>query len=167
MILLEILIKGFWSGIAAVGFAILFNVPRRTLFPIGALGAIGGLIKFGAIFFEIGIVFASFIGATLIGIISIKLAHMKKSPPLIFSIPAVIPMVPGAFAYRMMLGLIALISFEDADNYIQTLISTVNNGAKMIFILISLAIGVSMPMLITRKESIKKAKFNTNTKIAK
>jgi uncharacterized membrane protein YjjB (DUF3815 family) len=163
MILLEILTKGFWSGIAAVGFAILFNVPRRTLFPIGALGAIGGLIKFGAIFFEIGIVFASFIGATLIGIISIKLAHMKKSPPLIFSIPAVIPMVPGAFAYRMMLGLIALISFEDADNYIQTLISTVNNGAKMIFILISLAIGVSMPMLITRKESIKKAKITKNT----
>jgi uncharacterized membrane protein YjjB (DUF3815 family) len=167
MILLEILTKGFWSGIAAVGFAILFNVPKRTLFPIGAIGALGGLIKFGAMFFEIGIVFASFIGATLIGMISIKLAHMKKSPPLIFSIPAVIPMVPGAFAYRMMLGLIALISIENADNYIQTLISTVNNGAKMIFILISLAIGVSMPMLITRKESIKKAKFNTDTKIAK
>ncbi|MCY1722709.1 threonine/serine exporter family protein [Prolixibacteraceae bacterium Z1-6] len=157
MILLGILIKAFWSGIAAVGFAILFNVPIRTLFPIGALGAIGGLIKFGSMFLGVEIVFASFIGATIIGIISIQMAHMKKSPPLVFSIPGVIPMVPGAFAYRMMLGLIALIDLEDTDIYIQTLIDTVNNGAKMIFVLISLAIGVSMPMLITRKESIKKS----------
>ena len=162
MILLGIFIKAFWSGIAAIGFAILFNVPKRTLFPIGAMGAVGGFIKFGGMFLGIGIVLASFIGATIIGIISIQMAHMKKSPPLIFSIPGVIPMVPGAFAYRMMLGLIALIDLEDKDTYIQTLIDTVNNGAKMIFILISLAIGVSIPMLISRKESIKKLKEPTN-----
>ena len=126
------------------------------------MGAIGGFIKFGGMFLGIGIVLASFIGATIIGIISIQMAHMKKSPPLIFSIPGVIPMVPGAFAYRMMLGLIALIDLEDKDTYIQTLIDTVNNGAKMIFILISLAIGVSIPMLISRKESIKKLKEPTN-----
>ncbi|WP_319499836.1 threonine/serine exporter family protein [uncultured Draconibacterium sp.] len=162
MILLGILIKAFWSGIAAIGFAILFNVPKRTLFAIGAMGAVGGFIKFGGMFLGIEIVLASFIGATIIGIISIQMAHIKKSPPLIFSIPGVIPMVPGAFAYRMMLGFIALIDLEDKDTYIQTLIDTVNNGAKMIFILISLAIGVSIPMLITRKESIKKLKEPTN-----
>lgn len=158
--ILELLLKGFWSGIAAIGFAILFNVPLRTLFPIGMMGAIGGLIKFGAMFMGVEIVFASFIGATVIGIISIQMAHMKKSPPLVFSIPGVIPMVPGAFAYRMMLGLIALIELEDTDAYLQTLIDMVNNGAKMVFILMALAIGVSVPMLITRKESIKRSKFN-------
>lgn len=164
--ILELLTKGFWSGIAALGFAILFNVPKRTLLPIAAMGAIGGFIKFGAMFLGVGIVFASFIGAIIIGVISIQMAHMKKSPPLVFSIPGVIPMVPGAFAYRMMLGLIALIDMSDTDAYIETLIDTVNNGAKMIFILISLAIGVSMPLLISRKESIKKSKFNDKTLIS-
>lgn len=163
--MLELLLKGFWSGIAAVGFAILFNVPKRTLFPIGAMGAIGGLVKFGLMYFGVGIVFSSFVGATVVGIISIQMAHLKKSPPLVFSIPGVIPMVPGAFAYRMMLGLIALIRLEDSDTYIQTLIDMVNNGAKMSFILMSLAIGVSMPMLITRKESIKRSKFNKEKKV--
>ncbi|WP_167610289.1 threonine/serine exporter family protein [Maribellus sediminis] len=163
--MLELLLKGFWSGIAAVGFAILFNVPKRTLFPIGALGAIGGLVKFGLMYFGVGIVFSSFVGATVVGIISIQMAHLKNSPPLVFSIPGVIPMVPGAFAYRMMLGLIALIQLEDSDTYIQTLIDMVNNGAKMSFILMSLAIGVSMPMLITRKESIKRSKFNKEKKV--
>jgi uncharacterized membrane protein YjjB (DUF3815 family) len=74
-------------------------------------------------------------------------------------------MVPGFFAYKMMLGLIALTSIENTDAYLQTLIETVNNGAKMMFILISLGIGVAIPMLLTRKESIKKSKFNKTKKV--
>lgn len=164
--ILEILIKSFWAGIAAIGFGVLFNVPRRVIFPIWVLGLLGGLIKFTAMHFQVGIVFASFIGATVIGIISIQMAHMKNSPPLVFSIPSVIPMVPGFFAYKMMLGLIALAGIENSDVYIKTLADTVNNGAKMMFILIALGTGVAIPMLITRKESIKKSKFNKKKKLA-
>jgi uncharacterized membrane protein YjjB (DUF3815 family) len=162
--ILEILIKSFWAGIAAIGFAVLFNVPRRVLFSIWSLGAIGGMIKFSAMHFESGIVLASFLGATVIGIISIQMAHMRNSPPLVFSIPSVIPMIPGVFAYKMMLGLIALTEIEKTDVYLQTLIETVNNGAKMSFVLIALGIGVALPMLITRKESIKKSEFNKGKK---
>lgn len=166
MEILEIITKSFWSGIAAIGFAVLFNVPRRVIFSIWTLGALGGLIKFSVMNFDIGIVFASFLGATAIGIVSIQMAHMRNSPPLVFSIPSVIPMVPGFFAYKMMLGLIALTSIENTDTYIQTLIQTVNNGAKTMFVLISLGTGVAIPMLLTRKESIKKSKFNKIKKVA-
>ncbi len=166
MELTEILIKSFWSGIAAIGFAILFNVPQRTLLAIWSMSAVGGLIKFSAMHFETGIVFASFLGATAIGIISIQMAHMRNSPPLVFSIPSVIPMVPGFFAYKMMLGLIALTTIENTDVYLQTLIETVNNGAKMMFVLISLGTGVAIPMLLLRKESVKKLKFNRNKKVS-
>jgi uncharacterized membrane protein YjjB (DUF3815 family) len=166
MILFEILTKSFWAGIAAIGFAILFNVPRRVIFSIWTLGTLGGLIKFSAMNFEFGIVFASFLAATVVGIVSIQMAHLRNSPPLVFSIPSVIPMVPGFFAYKMMLGMIALTSIENTDDYVQTLIQTVNNGAKMMFVLISLGIGVAIPMLITRKESIKKSEFNQKKKLA-
>ncbi len=165
MIIIDIITKSIWAGIGAIGFAILFNVPRRTIFTIWALGFLGGLIKFSGMYFDLGIVFSSFLGATVIGIASIQFAHIKKSPPLIFSIPAVIPMVPGFFAYKMMLGLIALIKIENTDAYIQTLIETVNNGAKTMFILISLGTGVAIPMLLSRKESIKKSKYNKNKKL--
>jgi uncharacterized membrane protein YjjB (DUF3815 family) len=84
------------------------------------------------------------------------MAHSKDSPPLVFYIPSVIPMVPGFFVYKMMLGIISLTTVTDSVVYLQNLISTVNNGTKSIFILISLGIGVAVPMLITRKETIKK-----------
>ena len=164
MILIEILIKSFWAGIAAIGFAILFNVPRRTLFQIWCIGAMGGLIKFTAVNYEMGVVFASFLGAVAVGIVAIQMAHLRDSPPLVFSIPSVIPMVPGVFAYKFMLGMIALTSIEKTDIYLQTLIETVNNGSKMMFVLISLGTGVAIPMLLTRKESIKKSDFNKKKK---
>jgi uncharacterized membrane protein YjjB (DUF3815 family) len=156
MEILIIISKSVAAGIAGVGFAILFNVPQRTLFPVGLISALGGLVKFGLMYFDFGIVFASFLAAIIIGLVSIRMAHSKDSPPLVFYIPSVIPMVPGFFVYKMMLGIMSLITVTDNVVYLQNLISTVNFGTKSIFILISLGIGVAVPMLITRKETIKK-----------
>jgi uncharacterized membrane protein YjjB (DUF3815 family) len=156
MEIIEIALKSIAAGIAALGFGILFNVPQRTLIPIGLLGAIGGMIKFGTMHFDIGIVFASFLSAIIIGLVSIRMAYSKDSPPLVFYIPSVIPLVPGFFIYKMMLGIMTLTTVSNTEVYVQNLISTVNNGTKAIFILISLGIGVAVPMLITRKETIKK-----------
>ena len=114
--------------------------------------------------YEVSVVFASFFGAVAVGVVAIQMAHLKDSPPLIFSIPSVIPMIPGVFAYKFMLGMIALTNIENADTYMKTLIETVNNGAKMMFVLIALGTGVAIPMLLTRKESVKKSKFNKKKK---
>lgn len=98
-------------------------------------------------------------GAALVGTVSIMAAHNRHAPPLVFAIPAVIPMVPGVFAYRMMMGLIELSGTLPPESYTQVLAETVNNGLKVMFILISLAVGVALPMLLTRKESAKHIRF--------
>lgn len=155
--ILMILEKGIWFGFAALGFAVLFNVPQRTLIVIWMLGAAGGLTKLLLMQANIGIVVATLGGAAVIGILSVSAAHNKHAPPLVFSIPSVIPMVPGAFAYRMMLGLIKLAGTAVTDpTYHQTLAETTSNGLKTMFILMSLAAGVAIPMLISRKDTIKK-----------
>ena len=155
--ILMILEKGIWFGFAALGFAILFNVPQRTLLIIWILGALGGLTKLLLMQSNVPIVIATFAGASLIGILSVSAAHNKHAPPLVFSTPAVIPMIPGAFAYRMMLGLIKLSGTAiSTDTYYQTLAETTSNGLKAFFILMALATGVAIPMLISRKETIKK-----------
>ena len=162
-ILLTILEKGVWFGFAALGFAVLFNVPQRTLAIIWGLGAIGGLVKLLLMQGNIGIVVATFAGAAVIGVLSVSAAYNKDAPPLVFSIPSVIPMVPGAFAYRMMVGLIKLAGTSVTDpTYYQTLAETTGNGLKALFILMALATGVSIPMLISRKDTIKKIRNLTN-----
>lgn len=149
-----ILSKAFWSGWAALGFGILFNVPPRTLFALWIGGAIGVFIKFSLLQMSVSVVLASFIGASAVGILSIPIAHARHVPPMIFAIPSVIPLIPGVFAYRTMLGLIKLTGSIGVD-YNTILSETINNGAKTLFIIMSLAIGVAIPMHVMRKESAK------------
>ena len=161
---LMILEKGIWFGFAALGFAILFNVPQRTLKIIWLMGAAGGITKLMLMQFNIGIVIATFAGASLVGVLSVYAAHNKHAPPLVFSIPSVIPMIPGAFAYRMMLGLMQLSGTAvSTSTYYQTMAETMSNGLKTMFILMALAVGVAIPMLVSRKETIKKIRHKSDS----
>ena len=127
------------------------------------MGAAGGLTKLLLMQCNIGIVVATFAGASLVGVLSVSAAHNKHAPPLVFSIPSVIPMIPGAFAYRMMLGLMKLASTAVSDDtYYQTLAETTGNGLKTLFILMALAVGVAIPMLVSRKETIKKTRHKSD-----
>ena len=156
--------KAFWAGAAAIGFGVLFNVPVRTLFFVFVLGVCGSFVKFTLIESGANVVIAAFVGATVVGFLSIWTSLSKHAPPLVFSIPAVIPMVPGIFAYRTMIGLINLTATADA-NYMQVLAETCNNGAKASFILMSLSVGVGIPHLITRKDSAKEMVIDTKRRI--
>lgn len=151
--------KCIWFGLAALGFSVLFNVPNRTMLSIYLMGAAGGITKVILMQMEVNPILATLAGATLIGLISISAAHNKHSPPLVFAIPAVIPMVPGVLAYRMMIGLIKLSGTVAPESYTQVLSETITNGLKVMFILMSLAGGVALPMLVTRKESAKHIRF--------
>lgn len=147
-----------WLGFAAMGFAILFNVPMRTIWVIFLLGALGGSLKLLTIKLGGGIILGSFFGAMLVGFLSIYAAHSRHAPPFVFAIPSVIPMVPGAFAYRMMLGIISLTGDIDHSTFTQLLDDTVTNGLKAFFVLMALSLGVSAPMILTRRESAKQIK---------
>jgi uncharacterized membrane protein YjjB (DUF3815 family) len=149
---LSLLEKCFWSGLAALGFSVLFNVPRRTLLAIFLMGAAGGGTKLLVMQWGVNIVLASLAGASVIGLVSIAAAYTNAAP-LVFSLPAVIPMVPGTYAYRMMIGLVKLAGNLPLDTYTQVLAETVNYGLKVMLILICLAVGVALPMLLTRKEA--------------
>ena len=162
--ILMILEKGIWFGFAALGFAVLFNVPKRALLIVWLIGAAGGLTKLLLMQYTIGIVIATFAGASLVGILCVSAAHNKHAPPLVFSIPAVIPMIPGAFAYKMMLGLMKLSETAISNTtYYQILAETTSNGLKTVFILMALAAGVAIPMLISRKETVKKIRHKSDS----
>jgi uncharacterized membrane protein YjjB (DUF3815 family) len=155
---LNIIEKCVWFGIAALGFAVLFNVPQRVLFTVWMFGSIGGFTKLILISFGSNIILASLGGSILIGILTISAAHKRHAPPLVFTIPSVIPLVPGVFAYRMMLGIMQMAGNSGNFEH-QILIETVSNGLNMFFILLAIAVGASFPLLVTRKESVKNLKL--------
>jgi uncharacterized membrane protein YjjB (DUF3815 family) len=154
--LLIILAKAFWCGWAALGFSLLFNAPVRALLPVWNCGFLAGLVKFSLLHPALGagIIMASFLASLAIGLVSIPVAHLRHVTPMIFAIPAVIPLVPGTFAYRTMLGLMKLTGKVGAD-YSSILDETVHNGVTTLFIILALSLGAAVPMHILRKESVK------------
>lgn len=139
---LIILAKAFFTGCAAVGFGILFNTPKKNLFVIFGGGAIAGLMKYSILYFTPGMVISATFFATLaMGGYTMAIASKRHEPQLIFAIPCVIPLVPGAFAYRTMLGLIKL-SGQMGPDYSTTISETVHNGAITLFTIMAFSVGV-------------------------
>ena len=105
--ILSVIEPAIMAAVTAVAFAVLFSVPSRTLHVIAGLGALG--ISQRLFFFDLGLstIEGTFISAAIIGIISIWLSWKYHAAAIVFSIPSVIPMVPGVYAYRTMMGLLA------------------------------------------------------------
>ncbi|OEI81627.1 hypothetical protein BKP44_06680 [Formosa algae] len=155
--LLKLLEVSIWSGIAALGFGILFNIPKTTIITVFALGFLAGIIKFTLIHFGVSIILATFLGVLLVGCLGIPIAHRIHHPPVVFCIPPCIPMIPGYFAYETILAIMNfLILEEDASKKAALIIDMVSNGFTMVFILISIAIGISLPLILLRKSTVKK-----------
>ena len=156
-IIISLLEVSLWSGIAAVGFGILFNVPRKAIVTVFILGFGAGFIKFILLHFHVHVVLASFIAALFVGVLSMPLAHKIHQPPVVFSIPPVIPMIPGYYAYETVLSIMNFIFMEtDTVKRVELIDTIFTNGFTMFFILISLTVGVSLPMLLLRKKTVKR-----------
>ncbi len=159
MMLPEILFKALWLGTAALGFGILFNAPPRALVAIWIGGFIAGFIKFGMLLWidPEAYILASSLAALSIGLLSIPAAHWRHVPPVVLSIPPVIPLMPGIFAYKTMMGLTQLT--RENQDYFTTLSNTFHFGTLTVFIVLGIVLGVSIPMQVLRVDSVKNLRF--------
>ncbi len=149
-VLWVVLTDAFWSAIAAVGFAMLFNVPRRTLIACAIVGAVGHATRALLMHFGMSIVPATLGGAIVIGFVAEYFSRRLHAPPLLFTVSGAIPMVPGSFAYRAMLGAIR-VSTADATTGLPILVDAGINFAATGLILAALALGIAMPQLLFRR----------------
>lgn len=137
----------FWSALAAAGFAVLFNVPARALPGCALTGAAGHGARTLMMQFGISVEMATLLSATLIGILGVYYSRHYKTPMTIFTVSGSIPLVPGALAYRTMIGILqfANASPETADTLFVLL---AQNGIKTALILGAIAAGIAAPKLL-------------------
>ena len=153
----------FWSMWVSVVFALLFNTPRRALWATALLGAVGWSTKFLLIKLLIPdqVVIASFAGACLVGFLGTYFAHRVHTPPMVFTIPAVINMIPGKSGYEFMMGLIKIVTItHEHDQTLATIFETIKLGLQTGFTTLGLAFGVIAPVLLLNTYTIKDKDLN-------
>ncbi|MDR0532831.1 MAG: threonine/serine exporter family protein [Verrucomicrobiales bacterium] len=139
------------AAIPAVGFALLFNVPKHSLGYCAMGGAIGHGLRFVLTHEGMRIEWATLIAATLVSFIGVYWARRLLAHPKVFTVAAIIPMIPGKPAFTAMLALFE-ISRSGFSTDLQATLTT--NFLQMSFIVAALALGLAMPGLIYRKPII-------------
>ncbi|MDD4516270.1 threonine/serine exporter family protein [Massilibacteroides sp.] len=149
------------GGLIAMGWGILFNTPRQVLYVAALLGGLGHSIRY--LLLEAAgapLVLATLAGTVFIGFIGIAFARKVDTPPVVFTMPACITMIPGLYAYHTMLGFIKMAG-SDITVHDPALVSqTAQYFVITISLLFTLSIGITIGSLLFRKKTAREIRLN-------
>ena len=107
MIALDIISDGLFAAVAAMGFGAISDPPLRAFPYIAILAALGHAARYCLMnFLGVDIVSASLVAAFIIGSGSVFFGRKVFCPMTVLYIPALLPMVPGTYAYKTVFALI-------------------------------------------------------------
>ena len=144
-----------WAAIAALGFAAISHPPRTIYACCPLTAAIGHVCRYLLMnnpIYTIHIIPASGLAAFLIGTLAVFIAPRIKCPAEACFSPALLPMIPGMYAYRSFKALL-LCLFQQEDMYGHYLYLLVNNGLNAAFIVLALVVGATLPVFLFKKIS--------------
>lgn len=149
MTFLYILSKAVFASITALGFGLISNPPRRAI-PAVLLTAFLGYLTRAAMIDVAGlhIFITCFTSALVMGCCGLLFGRLTRTPATVIYIPALLPMIPGMYAYKAIFAIMSYMShieFADKAIYIDQFVT---NTVYVVGILLSLAIGSIMPMFI-------------------
>lgn len=150
----SILLDGLFAAIAATGFAVISNPPRKAVLVSAFMAAVGHGLRFYLLQSDaLDLATASFIAAFAIGLMSIFFAKIIHCPAEVFSFPSLLPMIPGMFAYKTILALMKFLQCKDEMMAMSNLLEIFRNGVTTVLVLAGLVVGAAIPLFIFYKQS--------------
>ncbi|WP_386689346.1 threonine/serine exporter family protein [Lonepinella sp. MS14437] len=135
----------FFAAIPAVGFALIFNVPPKALIYCGVLGALGHSFRTLLLHFDVSLVLATMLASALIGFAGVHISQRYLAHPKVFTVAAIIPMIPGIYAYKAMIAIVQI----NYQGYTPELYEhMINDFIKTGFLLGALVFGLALPRLM-------------------
>ena len=155
MIALDIISDGLFAAVAAMGFGAISDPPLRAFPYIAILAALGHAARYCLMnFLGVDIVSASLVAAFIIGSGSVFFGRKVFCPMTVLYIPALLPMVPGTYAYKTVFALIMFFHEISAPTkgsvYLQEMIY---NGAVSFSVLFMLAVAATVPVFLLRDKA--------------
>ena len=153
MVALDILSDGFFAAIAGIGFGAISDPPLRAFKMIAILAALGHACRFCLMtYLGVDIATASLFGGLVIGFGSLWLGKRVYCPMTVLFIPALLPMIPGKFAYNMVFSLIMCLQTANKpelhDKYIKMQEMFFSNTLVASTVIFMLAVGATFPMFL-------------------
>ena len=150
MTLIFLLHQTVCGAIAAAGFGVLFNLGFRSLPWCAVSGAVALAVRTYCLDgLGWNLEAASFAAALVVGAAVQVLRARADISQNALDVVGCIPMVPGSFAAKAILGLFALTATDTADAS-QTLITAVQFTLRVTFTIGAIGTGLAIPTLLLR-----------------
>ena len=141
--LIDLLLDGFFAAIAAIGFGSISNVPIRShatrYFLMNILGW--------------NIIPAAFMASIVIGVTAPKAGHFWRVPTEALAYPALLPMIPGMYAYRAVEGLLMCITCKDDTLFNHAFYLFWWNGMICSIIIVLMVLGLTISIQVMQRNN--------------
>ena len=149
------IVDGLFAAVAAIGFAIISNPPRKGLIICAMLACIGHGIRY-FLMHDTGLmldqVTASTIAGFTIGLLAVPFAMRIHCPAECFAFPSLLPMVPGMFAYKAIRDLINIVRLPD-EHTMEYVSRFFSNASLTILVMFGMVVGCIIPIFIFHRQS--------------
>lgn len=162
----ETIIRAVCAAFAALGFGAVSNPSRRSLPCIMVLAAVGYALRYQlmqTLGFDIAT--ATLAASLLMGFGSLWLGGLIKCPMTTLYIPALLPFVPGMYAYKAVFSIILFMqninapteAFLHLNDFFLNIIVTVT-------VILCMTVGASLPMFIFSRRAKSLTRRTANKK---
>ncbi len=153
---MDILEDALFAAIAAIGFAAISRPPRRAYIWCGVLAAAGHSLRYILLQPAFGgsmhIVPATLVAAFAVGIFAVLLSQVARMPAETFLFPALLPMIPGMYAYRAF-GAMAMCVLHggQAASFGHSFYLMASNTFTCLCVLLAMVVGATIPIFMLRR----------------
>lgn len=155
MIVADIFLDALFAAVAAIGFGAISDPPMRALPRIALMAAVGHALRFALMRHAgLDIASASFVAALAIGMVSLWLGRGVRCPMTVLYIPALLPMVPGIYAYKTVFSLIMFLqSLDRPDEGMHYMQQFFLNATVSLSVTGLLAAGATLPIFVFNRRA--------------
>lgn len=135
-----------FSALAAAGFAVLFGVPPRRAWACILCGIASHTLRTSLFSAGVDLIGGTLAGALAASFLAALFAARYRAPPAAFAFAGVVALVPGAYAFRAVVGGLAIAhGTADAALVSDTLAVALSAGLMVA----AIAVGVAAPALLS------------------
>ncbi len=140
---------GLLAAMAAIGFGTISRLPRRSYVWCGLIAAIGHSARFLLMdpdVFGAHIVLATGIASFMIGTMAVFISPLAKTPAEAYLFPALLPMIPGMYAYRSFGGLAMCLFGDTQEKFDIYFYRFAENGFICLAIILTMVVCATVPI---------------------
>lgn len=153
----QILQDALFAAIAAIGFAAISRPPRRAYLYCALIAALGHSVRFFLMNGEFGpglhILAATAVAAFAVGLLAVFLSPAARVPAETCLFPALLPMIPGIYAYKTFGALVMCLMGHGQGAFNHYFYLFASNGMTCLAILLVMVIGATLPIFMFERIS--------------